>query len=67
MLESQSSTEKTQIIAYFSIKTWVKKFLLAVGIQGHVTLASKAYSYPTYGVTHKKTKIQNLAIFFIAI
>ena len=56
-------TLKTQIIAWFPIKTWVKKLTFAVGVQGLMILAKKAWTYPTNDVTQKKTEIQNFPIF----
>jgi len=43
MLESQS---KAQILAYFPMKTWVKKFHLAVGAQCQITWAKIAKHLP---------------------
>jgi len=52
---------KNQIIAWFPIKTWVKKLAFAVGAQGLIILAKKAWTYPTNtlraGVRHIRTSI----------
>jgi len=37
MLENPSNPLKTHIIAYFPIKTRVKKMILGVGVQGPMT------------------------------
>jgi len=58
-LESQSNAQKTRILVKFPLKIWVKQFPLAVGAQGPVTSAKKAYTYPTYDVSHKKLETQN--------
>jgi len=41
----------------------VKKLALAVGAQGSMTSAKNAQTYPTYDVTHKKTKSKSFQFF----